>query len=84
MGDKEAEDKRHTVLHFLTGYESTKNTDGQLFKAIVEDWLKMTKADDGSGDYVIDDMAALEAKGIYTEALKAEGQAELDLDAPPE
>lgn len=83
IGDKEADDKRHTVLHYLTGHESSKDVDGQAFKAIVEDWLQMKKSDDESGDYVINDMAALEAKGIYTEALKAEGQQVLDLDAAP-
>lgn len=76
-GDDNADDKRHTVLTYLTGDPSTKNTSGQTFKAIVEDWLKMEK--DSGGDYKIDGMAAKEAQTIFAEALKEEGQQELAL-----
>jgi hypothetical protein len=78
LEDPEAEDKRHTVLNYLTGSTSTNDTDGQYFKAIIEDWLVMKSAGDGSGEYDIDKMAAMEAKEIYVAALKEEGQQELE------
>ena len=75
IDDPAVEDKRHTVLNYLTGSTSTKDVDGQMFKAIVEDWLEMTK-DDG-GEYTVNNLAAVEAKEIYGVALKEEGQQEL-------
>lgn len=76
-GDPASEDKRHTVLHYLTGKASTKDVDGQYFKAIVEKWLELEKSADGSGDYVVNPYAAKEAQAIVTAALKDEGQQEL-------
>jgi hypothetical protein len=76
-GEAEIEDKRHTVLHYLTGSESTKDVDGQHFKALVEDWLDMKK--DSGGEYTVNKYAVQEAHAIYDEAVKAEGQAELEL-----
>lgn len=71
------DDKRHTLLHYLTGSGSTKDVTGPFFKAIVEDWLKMTK--DTGGEYTIDPMAAKEAQGIISAALVEEGQQGLAL-----
>ena len=39
--DPETEDERHTLLKYLAGDTSTNNVNGAMFKAIVEDWLKM-------------------------------------------
>ena len=71
-GDANADDKRHVLLGYLTGDASTKAISGPMFKAIVEDWLKMTK--DSGGDYTIDPMAAKEAQSIVSAALVEEGQ----------
>ena len=71
-GDPNVEDKRYTLLKYLTGEASTKNISGPTFKAIVEDWLKMIQ--DSGGAYSIDAMAAREAEGIVTAALVGEGQ----------
>ncbi|MHC4464640.1 MAG: hypothetical protein ACYS30_24895, partial [Planctomycetota bacterium] len=76
-GDEAVEDKRHTVLFYLTGHESTKDVPGNMFKAIIEDWLGMEK--DSGGEWTITPMSAAEAQMIYTAALKDEGQAELEL-----
>jgi hypothetical protein len=67
-----ATDKRHTLLGYLTGNTSTKKVSGRMFKAIVEDWLKM--AQDEGGEYHIDAMAAKEAQYIVTAAIVGEGQ----------
>lgn len=73
-GDENAADKRHAVLHYLTGKASTKEVSGQYFKALIEKWLDLEKSADGSGDYVVNPYAAKEAQSIVTEALKEEGQ----------
>jgi recombination protein RecT len=66
-------DKRHTLLGYLTGgITSTKKVSGRMFKAIVEDWLKM--AQDEGGEYHIDTIAAREAQAIVTAAMVGEGQ----------
>jgi hypothetical protein len=77
FNDDDTEDKRHTILKYLTGHASTKEVPGNLFKAIVEDWLKMKQKDDGSGEYEIDAMASKEAESIYTAAVFLEVQATL-------
>jgi hypothetical protein len=74
-GDPAAEDKRHTLLDYLTGHASTKDVTGQQFKAIVEDWLKMEQ--DSGGEYTVDAFAAKEAQAIVTAALVGEGQQSL-------
>ena len=71
-GDANSDDKRHVLLGYLTGDASTKAITGPMFKAIVEDWLKMTK--DSGGDYTIDPMAVKEAQSIVSAALVEEGQ----------
>ena len=62
--DEALKDKRHTVLAYLTGHGSTKETSGKMFKAIIEDWLKMKQPSDGGGTYAVDPMAIKEAQSI--------------------
>ena len=76
-GDEAMEDKRHTLMNYISGNPSTVITDGPLFKAIVDDWLKIKQPSDGGGAYAVDPMAITEAQSIVTEALKLEGQQEL-------
>lgn len=76
-GDKEADDKRHTVLNYLTGDPSSKKVTGQYFKAIIEDWLEMKQ--DSGGEYTVNPISAQEAQAIFTEALKIEGQQEMEI-----
>ena len=77
MGDEAMEDKRHTLLKYIAGDPSTLKVDGAVFKAIVEDWLKMRQ--DSGEAWQVDPMAITEAQSIVTEALREEGQAELPL-----
>lgn len=70
--DPAKEDKRHTLLFYLTGHESTKDIDGKTFHAIVDEWLKMKPLT--TGEYEIDPMARKEAQAILEAALKDEGQ----------
>jgi len=79
VGDEAAEHKRHVVLAYLTGHPSTKETSGKMFKAIIEDWLKIKQPSSKGGEYAVDPMAIKEAQSIVTEALKEEGQQELSL-----
>jgi len=76
-GDPAVTDKRHCVLYYLTGHASTKDISGPWFKVITEKWLKMAKNPDGSGEYVVDKMAVLEAQAIVAAQLVSEGQKEL-------
>ena len=71
-GQESIEDKRHTLLKYLTGQTSTNKISGNVFKAIVEDWLKVWQ--DTGEDYHIDEMAAREANQIVIAALVGEGQ----------
>jgi hypothetical protein len=71
-GDPEVDDKRHTLLFYLTGHESTKDIDGKTFHFLVEEWLKMKPL--STGEYEIDPMAKKEAQAIIDIALKDEGQ----------
>lgn len=76
-GNSNAEDNRHCVLQYLTGYKSTKDIDGRWFHVLIDKWLKMEKAKDGSGDYVVDKLAIQEAQAIVSAVMKAEGQQKL-------
>jgi hypothetical protein len=78
--DPETEDERHTLLKYLAGDTSTNNVNGAMFKAIVEDWLKM-KQDEQTGEYTIDPMAIKEARKILEVALVGEGQLGLPVAA---
>lgn len=66
--------KRHTFQLFVTGESSIKTIPDPMVIALL-DWLKPTQ--DSGGNYLADAMAEKEAQAAYTEALKAEGQAEL-------
>jgi hypothetical protein len=76
-GDAAAEDKRHTLAHFLTNKESTKDIPGPLVGAMLSKWLKPEK--DSGGEYKIDPLAIKEAQAVYALALQNEGQAGMDL-----
>lgn len=75
LGD---EGKRHDACFYLTGHESSNDIADNYVLAIL-DWLKPTKASDGSGAYVPDSMAEREAQSIITQYLKDSGQQELIL-----
>jgi len=77
VNDDNVEDKRHSLLAYLSGSGSTKDTGGPLFKAIIEDWLKAKQPSGEGGSYAVDPMAITEAQAIVTEALKEEGQQDL-------
>jgi phage recombination protein Bet len=68
------DNKRKTFQLFATGQASSKDIPDAMILALL-DWLA-AKQDNG-GLYIPDAMAAKEAQAAYTEALKAEGQAEL-------
>lgn len=70
LGDDQ---KRHIVTRYLTGHESLKDC-GSMVIALL-DWLKPNQ--DSGGAYTVDSMAGKELRAVYTEALKAQGQAEL-------
>ena len=74
-GEEDIEDKRHTVLLYLTGHASAKELSGKQFNAIVQNWLNMEK--DSTGDYQIDPLSVKEAHTIYLASLMQEGQAQL-------
>ncbi|MDD5517827.1 MAG: hypothetical protein PHV98_00565 [Candidatus Omnitrophica bacterium] len=76
-GDPAMDDKRHTLLKYLTGEASTKTISGKWFKVIVEKWLKMEEKNDGSGEYSVDKFAIQEAQAIVDAALIEEGQSKL-------
>jgi hypothetical protein len=78
-GDPASEDKRHTVLFWLFGHESTNDlTDEQAY--VVYQWINAKPLPDGSGAWAPDAMSIREAQAIYAEAMRAEGQAELPLE----
>ncbi len=72
VGEEDIEDKRHTVLTYLSADPSTKNVSGQMFKALVEKWLELKPADDGSGEYTVNPDAVKEAHAIVAAALIAQ------------
>lgn len=78
-GDERSEDKRHQLLFYLTGHESTKMVAGGMVKAMIDVWLAPTKLTDGSGGYTIEPLAAREAALVIRAANIAEGQQELPL-----
>lgn len=77
-GDKDAEQKRHTVTEYLIGKASVKEfTDAE--KLAFKHWLKITK--DDSGAWVHCKEAGIEATRVYQQALVDAGQIELGLPA---
>lgn len=68
------EAKRHTFQLYACGGASLSDLPDAMILSLL-DWLAPKK--DSGGNYTPDAMAEREAKMAYTEALKAEGQAEL-------
>jgi hypothetical protein len=75
-GEEEMDDKRHTVLMYLAGTESTREVDAPTMKAILDKWLDIQK-DKDTGDYSVSADAVNEAHAIFTAAIADEGQAAL-------
>ena len=76
-GADDIDDKRHTILQYLVGDPSSNKVTGQYFNAIIDDWLAVSK--DSGDEYTVDPVAAQEAQAIFTEALKDEGQQEMEI-----
>lgn len=73
-GDPDRQNKRKTVTNYLFGVDSTKNLNDGMVTAL-KNWLKVTK--DSGGEWRPDEMAAKEARAVYTQALIDEGQKQL-------
>jgi len=67
-GDDAVDEKRHTVLFFLTGEVSTNDVKGNQLKAFIERWLKMKQ--DSGGEWNVDPMAIREAALIIEKELQ--------------
>lgn len=81
--DKDAKDKRLTVLCFLWEIKSAKDLTFKQAKATL-DWL-LSGETDSSGDHPLHPAVSEEARRVYTEAMKAAGQTELPIpDEGPE
>lgn len=74
---KVVDDKRHALLKYLIGMPSTKDALSSQFRAIIEKWLEMKQASDGSGEYTINQFCKQEAESIVANALLSEGQQSL-------
>jgi len=70
------EDERHAVQEYLTGKRSLKDIDGKMLAAML-DWLKPDKSPDGSGAYVISQLALTELAAVTKAAMEAAGQVTL-------
>lgn len=70
------EDERHAVQEYLTGKKSLKEIDGRMLAAML-DWLKPEKSPDGSGAYVISQLALTELAAVTKAAMEAAGQVTL-------
>jgi hypothetical protein len=80
-GDPDHDNIRHSVMKYLTGYTSVKDTTAEpgmpgTFVLALLDWLKPEK--DSGGAYSADKVAVQEAHAVWTEALKDEGQLVLE------
>ena len=67
------EDERHAVQEYLTGKRSLKDIDGKMLAAML-DWLKPDKSPDGSGAYVISQLALTELAAVVKFVTEANGQ----------
>lgn len=75
-GEPDSDHKRHVVLSYLFGVESTKDlTNGQILAA--KNWLNVKPNE--SGEWMPEALAMQEARACYHQALRDEGQAELPL-----
>ena len=79
-GDKDATTKRHAVMWYLTGKETSKNMDDAEIKAL-HGWLNATKGEDDT--WSVDPEAAKEAHAVYAEAMREMGQQPLFADDDP-
>jgi len=70
------EDERHAVQEYLTGKRSLKDIDGKMLAAML-DWFKPDKSPDGSGAYVISQLALTELAAVTKAAMEAAGQVTL-------
>ena len=68
--------ERHAVQEYLTGKTSLKDIDGKMLAAML-DWLKPDKSPDGSGAYVISQLALTELAAVTKAAMEAAGQVTL-------
>lgn len=68
--------ERHAVQEYLTGKRSLKDIDGKMLAAML-DWLKPDKSPDGSGAYVISQLALTELAAVTKAAMEAAGQVTL-------
>ncbi len=68
--------ERHAVQEYLTGKRSLKDIDGKMLAAML-DWLKPDKSPDGSGAYVISQLALTELQTVTKAAMEAAGQVTL-------
>lgn len=74
-GKDNSKELRHDVQFYLFGHESLKDAEPGILLAALNNWLSPTQ--DAGGDYNPDPMAAKEIVRVQTEALIAEGQAQL-------
>jgi len=74
-GGEEGEKARHSVLFFVFGKESTKELSGAEASAVLN-WLLEGK-DEDTGDYIINELAAKEARLILRQCLKDAGQLDM-------
>ena len=72
-GDDDADKKRHTVTHYLFGFESLSDAKQGHADAILK-WVLLDGKKDSSGDYPLHPKAPAEAAGIIRVALEAAGQ----------
>ena len=70
------EDERRLVQEYLFGNKSLKEIDGRMLAAML-DWLKPDKSPDGSGAYVISQLALTELAAVTKAAMEANGQQNL-------
>lgn len=70
------DDERRLVQEYLTGKTSLKDIDGKILAAML-DWLKPDKSPDGSGAYVISQLALTELAAVTKAAMEAAGQVTL-------
>jgi phage recombination protein Bet len=72
------EDKRHELMRWLWGSDSTKDLNYGQVMAMIQ-WLKPAY-DKDTKQFTYDALAATEARSAHTHSLKANGQAELPME----
>jgi len=77
-GDRDADQKRHSVTNYLFSIESTKDLHTAHVDALLK-WLLLDGEKDSTGDYPLHPKAPAEAAAIVKAALMDAGQAELEL-----